>query len=158
MTALLNWRVWAAIGLAVLLGASHWKAYTLGEKSVQSDFDAYINKQVAQELASEQDARAKEQAFQTSLENLTNAYITQKNALAAAHNTNGKLLDGFNTALNSPAGKDSPAGSGAHGSAGLEQELLGNCAATLVRLAEEADGLEARLVGLQSYVKSVLAK
>ena len=30
MMALLNWRVWAAVALAVALAASHWKAYHLG--------------------------------------------------------------------------------------------------------------------------------
>jgi len=160
--ALLNPRVWLEIAIVAIVGyvlwfAYHW-AYNNGANSVQVKFDAYKAQQLAQMVQAEQDARAKEQAFNTSLENLTNAYITQKNALAAAHATNGKLLDGFNAALSSPIGKDSPAAGGTHAGTGPEQELLGNCAAALVRLAEEADGLEARLVGLQSYIKDVVQK
>lgn len=40
--ALLNWRVWAAVCIAVALAlaASHWKAYTGGQKQVQAQWNA----------------------------------------------------------------------------------------------------------------------
>lgn len=40
MFALLSPRVWIAVALAVALAASHWKAYTLGEKTVQDEWQA----------------------------------------------------------------------------------------------------------------------
>lgn len=40
MTALLNWRVWAAVLVAVALAVSHWKVYKLGQGDVQSKWDA----------------------------------------------------------------------------------------------------------------------
>ena len=40
MTALLNWRVWAAILVAVALAASHWKVYKVGQNEVQAKWTA----------------------------------------------------------------------------------------------------------------------
>lgn len=40
MTTLLNWRAWVAIILATALAASHWKAYTSGQKQVQAQWNA----------------------------------------------------------------------------------------------------------------------
>ena len=40
ISTLLNWRVVAALLLAVALAASHWKAYTQGEKAVTAQWNA----------------------------------------------------------------------------------------------------------------------
>lgn len=37
---LLNWRMWAALAIALVLAASHWKAYRMGEASIQADWTA----------------------------------------------------------------------------------------------------------------------
>lgn len=37
---LLNWRVWVAILLALVLAASHWKAYHLGAAGVKAEWNA----------------------------------------------------------------------------------------------------------------------
>ena len=39
MLALLNWRIWAAVALAVFLAGTHWKAYRMGESTVQAKWD-----------------------------------------------------------------------------------------------------------------------
>jgi len=41
MTALLNWRLWAAAGVAVLLAWTHFFVYRTGKAVVRNDFDAY---------------------------------------------------------------------------------------------------------------------
>lgn len=40
MTALLNWRIWAAVMVAIFLAGTHWKAYTAGQKSIQAEWNA----------------------------------------------------------------------------------------------------------------------
>ena len=37
---LFNWRVWAAVAIAVMLAASHWKAYKMGEFGVRNEWAA----------------------------------------------------------------------------------------------------------------------
>lgn len=39
MIALLNWRLWAALAIAVFLAGTHWKAYRMGGTSVQAKWD-----------------------------------------------------------------------------------------------------------------------
>lgn len=158
MTLLLNWRVWVAIGMALAISLAGWKGYGLGKESVQGEFDKYKAEQVAQALKVDSENRAKEQGMQLSLENLTNAYIKNQKANSANAIAANNSLRELQTTIDSPTGTDSPASRSTDGRAGLEQELLGNCAATLVRLAQEADGLEARLVGLQTYIKGVVQK
>lgn len=36
MLSLLNWRIWAALMVAIFLAGTHWKAYHLGKSEVQS--------------------------------------------------------------------------------------------------------------------------
>jgi len=42
MTALLNWRLWAAAGVAVLLAWTHWQAYRQGGESARVDLAKYV--------------------------------------------------------------------------------------------------------------------
>ena len=80
MTALLNWRVFAAIFLALTLTATHWRAYTRGEKTVQAEWDTAKLQQTSAQLVAEQAARTKEQDLQTTTDQLRktqNAKIIQ---------------------------------------------------------------------------------
>ncbi len=63
MIALLNWRVWAAVVIAMALGASYWKAYHLGANTVQTAWDAA-------QASADKTARAKEQALQAAADQL----------------------------------------------------------------------------------------
>jgi hypothetical protein len=156
MALLLNWRVWAAILLCVAQAAFGWKMYKAGGNSVQVEFDMYKNQQVLDTLAAQKANQLKEQGMQLSLENLTNAYIKNQKANSASAVAAGNSLRDLQATLDSPAAQDSPASRSVDAGAGPVQELLGNCAATLVRMAQEADGLENQVVGLQSYVKQVV--
>jgi hypothetical protein len=136
----LNWRLWAALVVAFFLAGTHWKAYTEGGKSVQAAWDADKAREAAEKIAAIEQARKKEQDLNDKVRRVSNDYQREK----AAHEI-----------ANGGAGKDSIGTAGANGTGGLEQELLGNCARTLVRLGQEADRLEAKVVGLQAYIAAI---
>lgn len=121
MTALLNWRVWAAVFVAVALFATHMKAYRMGEWSVQAEWDAEHAQVMATALAVTQANRAKEQALQAKTDILRKA----KNAEIAKLGTDlAGALDGL---------RDRPARSGAGGVPGDTSAGAGCTGATLWR-------------------------
>jgi hypothetical protein len=130
-----------------------------GARDVQARFDAFRVQETQMALQADAANRAKEQALNLSLENLTNAYIQKQHDLATAKSHTDSMLQSFQAALaaaNGAVGSDPAAPGGTNASAGPEHDILSSCAATLVKLAEEADGLEARIVGLQAYIKDVV--
>ena len=88
LAALLNWRVWAALYIAVALAASHWRAYTRGELNVQTKWDADKLAQAEASLQAMADKDAKQAELQANADKLRrtkNAQIDRLNAdLAAA--------------------------------------------------------------------------
>ena len=40
MSLLFNWRIWAAVLVAVALAASHWKVYKVGQNEVRAEWNA----------------------------------------------------------------------------------------------------------------------
>lgn len=40
MLALLNWRIWAAIAIALAMAAACWKSYSMGKAQVQAEWNA----------------------------------------------------------------------------------------------------------------------
>lgn len=109
----------------------------------------------------EQAARAREQALSNSRQQAEERYVQEKTRAAAAAGRARSELDGLRDelyAVRSTAACKDPATAGrADGAARLEGELLGQCAASLVGMAAEADRLAANVVGLQEYVKRVCA-
>lgn len=157
--ALLNPKVWfelacAAVVAGLLWYAYHW-AYMNGARDVQASFDAYKAQVTANALQAQAQAANDSTGFQTSLGNLTDAYIKKQRELANAKSAYDGVLSAFEATNSGAAAPNSPAARNPNGTAGLETELLGNCAAALVKLAEEADGLEARIVGLQAYAADI---
>lgn len=157
------WRVTLALIVAVLLAGTHWKAYVSGKQAVQVAWDRDIAARTAAALKAEQEAREKESKLLAARQASEAKYVQEKRKAAAAAAAAGSELDRLRDELAAapPGGKacSDPAAPGrADGRAGLERELLGHCAQALVGLASEADGLEARLVGLQQYVKNVCLK
>lgn len=157
--ALLNPKVWLELAIVAIVAgaiwfAYHW-AYNQGVNATQVKFDAYKTQQLAQAMQSEQDARAKEQAFQVSLENLTNAYITEKTArINDARNAANSLRE-LQAAIGSPAPINSQTPIGLDDTA-RARSVVGECAATVQKMAELLDASEGRLKALQAYVKSIL--
>lgn len=156
--ALLSWRVWAAIALAVVLAGTHYKAYHAGGKAVQTDWDAEKLATTQAALAADIANRAKEVDLQTKVRKVSNDYAKQKQINADLSKSLDDSLRDFNTTLSSVSPKDSTASTGNHGTGGLINELLGSCTSALGQLAGEADRLEGKTVALQAYIKSVMEK
>ena len=150
----LNWRLWAALVVAFFLAGTHWKAYTEGGKSVQAAWDADKAREAAEKIAAIQQARKKEQDLNDKVRKVSNDYQREKAAHDATAVQLNDSLRQFEIA-NGGAGKDSTSTAGANGTGGLESELLGNCARTLVLLGKEADRLEAKVLGLQAYISAI---
>lgn len=150
-------RIAAAIAIAVFLAGVYWKGHTSGAKSVQVLWDADIAARTAQALEAEKAARAREQDLSTKVRKVSDAYsVARKNLdhLAAASSDGLRNLE---TILAAPAVASSGAiaSSGTNGTGGLERQLLGNCAAALTELGRQADRLEAKVIGLQDYIKAL---
>ena len=155
MIALLNWRIWAAVSVAIFLAATHWKAYHMGGASCRADMAEQTLKLTNDALAASEQNRKTEQTLNDKVRKVSNDYANEKAAhLLTAHKLGDSLRD-FTATLDSAAVEDAASPPSAAGRGGLELELLGNCAKTLVSVAEEADRLENKVVGLQEYVKAI---
>ena len=155
MIALLSWRVWASIGLALALIGTHWKAYHSGAQSVKAEWAIETARLTSEALAASEANRAKEKTLTESVTNVKAKYAKQVKINSSLSASLDSSLRDFQAANNSPAGAASKGTTGTNGTGGLERELLGNCAASLAGLAKEADRLENKVVGLQGYVQSV---
>jgi hypothetical protein len=132
-----------------LLTASHWKVYHLGKTLKQAEFNQAV-------AAASERARAREQALVAAKQDVEVRYAQlKKRNEAAAAGARSELERLRDTLAQRPAGADATASAGVDGGPGLEQQLLGRCAQTLLGLAVTADRLEAQIVGLQGYVNNV---
>lgn len=143
-----------AIGLTLSLWLGHaydkHKAVQDAERNVRDEY-------TAQALKASEAARLKEQQLQAKVKGVSDAYIVEKRKRAAdgafAQSELDRLRDQL--ALSGAASQNPGTSTGTYGAGGLERDLLGACAAHLVRLSGEADRLESKVVGLQDYVKTV---
>jgi hypothetical protein len=153
------WRLTLGLILATLLVGTHWKAYVVGQQGVRAQWNQDKAQRVALALQAEQAARVREQELQAAKQQAEVRYAQLKkraaSAAAGAQSELGRLRDELASTDRDPAGGDPGTTQRADGGAGLERELLGQCAAALVGVAAEADRLEAVVVGLQGYVKQV---
>lgn len=141
--------------LAVVLLATHWKAYVVGKTTVMSQWQ---QEKTQTALEAEQIARKKEQELVVAKEKAEKQYVEEKRKAAKSAASASAELDRLRDQLSAAPINNNHCPcteSGANASTGLERELLGYCAASLVQLAAEADRLETVIVGLQSYVKDV---
>ena len=159
MFALLNWRLWAGIALAIALAASHAMAYRTGKATVRADWDRDIAERTTKALQAEQAARAKEQELLTARQKVEERYAAEKKRAQAAAAGAQSELDGLRNDLAARGTRETPADPAtparADGAGRLERELLGHCATALAELAGQADRPETKLVGLQDYGKDV---
>lgn len=143
MMSLLNWRVWAAIALAVLLAGTHWKAYVEGGKSVQAKWDADKVEQLEQTNKLQQEAAqatADLQAKADQLRRTKNAQIDRLNSELSA------ALDSLRDRPARPGAGDLPGNAGSGPAAGCTgAELYRPDAQFLARLAAQAERLRADL-------------
>lgn len=141
MTALLNPRVWLAIGLAAALAFSHFFVYRAGKANVRADFDAYRITQTVALQKAEAANRAKEQQWQDSANQTTKAKDEALlNINARLDDALGKLRDRPRRPASGPVPASSCDGKGASGAGIFSQD-----AEFLVREAARADQLRAAL-------------
>lgn len=151
---ILNWRVVFAALILATLTASHWKAYVAGKSAVLSQVKA-------EAMANEQAARAREQALVIAKQQAEEAYVTLKSntqrAVAGAQSELGRLRVVLDARQREAAATATP-GTGVDASPAAERQLFGQCAETLVGVAQQADQLAAQVSGLQGYVRAVCSK
>jgi len=145
--ALMNWRVWAALAIAVGLAASHAFIYRAGKATVRADWDK-------ERLAESEGKRQREKAATIVNQGVDRELQASNKRRAAAERATADSLRELQAALNRPDPATTPP-SGANGTGGLERELLGQCANSLAAMALTADRLEGKVVGLQSYASKV---
>jgi hypothetical protein len=155
-----------AIAVFVVLSAlslSHYFVYNKGQDAVQVQWDKEKLAVAKAEADAADKALQKLQTLQAEKQKVDQLYVQEKRKAAVAASSAQRELDRLRDTIASGDTTESDNGSSTvtrvDGRAGLEQELLGQCAATLVAMAAEADRLETVVVGLQSYVKNIcLAK
>lgn len=155
-----------AIKIIVVLSTlffSHYFVYNKGQESIHSLWTKDKLVKATAEVNAADEALKKLQILQAEKQKVDQLYVQEKRKAAAAASGAKHELDRLHDTITSGNTTESDNGSSTisrvDGGTRLEQELLGQCAATLVAMAAEADRLETVIVGLQSYVKNIcLAK
>ena len=153
----------ATIVILSALSFSHYFVYNKGQEAVHSLWTKDRLARAEAEANAADEALKKLQTLQAEKQKVDQLYVQEKRKAAVAASSAQRELDRLRDTISSDNTTTSDNGSSTitrtDGRAGLEQELLGQCAATLVAMAAEADRLETVVVGLQSYVKNIcLAK
>lgn len=154
MWALLSWRVWAGVVVAVALAGSHWKAYVSGKNTVRAEFNAYVAEEKMLLAAATETARMRERSINNTLRASYDQYNTLKSSRAADVKSAAGGLRDLEATVASSGSTDTTTPSGVDGSS-TYKELFLTCSRTLQSMAEEADGVSNRLSGLQDYVKAI---
>ena len=145
MALLLNPRVWIALVLAGFLAFTHFSAYRAGRAAVRADFDAYKLEQAAATQKAQEEARAKEQAWQDAANATTKAKDDQIRSINARL---GAALRELRNRPERPAVVPESAGTCRSGTgAGLyrpDAEFLAGLAASAARVAAERDACYAQ--------------
>jgi hypothetical protein len=155
MTALLNWRVWAAIVAAVALAASHWKVYKVGQNDIRTEWQADQLDTARQTLRLLEKNAATTTALQDNADTLRrtkNAQITRLNAdLAAA-------LAGLQNRPDRPSAGSVPTDTGTGPNPGCTgAQLYKSDAGFLSREADRAERLLADVAQCQAALDKARA-
>jgi hypothetical protein len=129
-------------------------AYEHGADQIRAEWDADKAERVEAALEASIANRLKEKSLNLSVERISRDYQKLQADNARIASDLERVQHDFETALNSRCAENPSATGCANGTGGLEQELLRHCAATLVGISKQADRLEAKVVGLQSFIKS----
>lgn len=155
------WTINTIITVVVLfaLSFSHYFAYNKGQEAVHDLWNKDKLVRVEAQATANNEALKKLQTLQAEKQKVDQLYVQEKRKAAVAASSAQRELDRLRDTITSGNTTEGNTGSSTitriDGRAGLEQELLGQCAATLVAMAAEADRLETVVVGLQSYVKNI---
>lgn len=159
MFSLIPLRLWLALAAAAALTAGAWwavhahatKHYERGRAEVQAAWDA-------ERIAAEHAARQQEQIYATNARTAADTYAANLARARRGADVVRDERDRLLVAVAGSGGASGPAGAatpgGTDGTAQL-RNVLGECVRTLQALAADADRLEARVVGLQDYVRAI---
>lgn len=151
-------RLAALAALLLALAAGCWKLYHTGYQAGVTETQSTYQ---AQALEAERQARATERAKVVALNQVETRHAQTKKAAAAAADAADTELDRLRTLLATPTAAPQPAGPDPAAAARADdatraRAVVGQCAAALTEMAATADTIEARLSGLQDYVRSVV--
>ena len=146
-----------AVIAAVLLtlGAGVWKLYHTGYQAGATATQAEYQSRA---LEAERQARAAEQAKVAVVQQVEVRHEQTKRQAAADHAAAQSELDRLRdqlAAANGGSPPANPATTAGADDAARTRYVLGQCATSITTLAETADTIEARLIGLQDYVRTV---
>jgi cell division septum initiation protein DivIVA len=144
-----RWLAVLALCAGLMAGYIGWRGHQreIGRVEVRAEYTALA-------LQASEAARTKEQALTATNQRIDRDLQNEKKRRVADAAVSADRLRDFQAALDE-RGTPSAAASGVNGTGGLERELLSNCAAALVSMAETADQLEGKIVGLQTYTRDV---
>ena len=143
MIALLSWRVWAGLALAIGLAFSHFTVYRSGKASVRAEW-------TAEKLAQSEAARQREKGMTIANAKNDKDLQNEKARDAAVIRATGDKLRDLQSALG--AGVDSaPLG----GADDPRDAIIDQCATALTGLDAEAKELARTATGLQRYANNV---
>jgi hypothetical protein len=156
-------RVAVVVIVAVVVTATHWRVYQAGVSHTEALWNIERAHLAERARSAEADARSAELEMLQAKHEAEKRYeeIRKRHASDAAgarselERLRRSLAAPTVTARRDPAPTDSPALPAADGGPGIESQLLGQCAEALVGMASIADGLAAKVVGLQTYVTNV---
>lgn len=152
MMALLSWRAWAAIALAVVLAASHYKAYHAGGASARADLQKYQLEATQQAAAASEAARAKEKTLIAKNLKVANDYQAEKKRRAADAVVTAGRLQQLQAALDSVAAANPAAPAGADDP---RNEIIHRCSSALIGMDKYAKELADKTSALQIYASEL---
>lgn len=155
LTAFLSPRVIVAIAavLALAMGA-RW-CWVQGAKGVQAEWDADIARRTANALAASEAARATEQALQTQVRKVANAYQVEKTRRAAADLAAADSLRKLQAALAAGAAPGADPAAPARADDDPRDGIIAECAGAVVTLDAAARKLADQTRALQGYAAGV---
>ena len=150
MLALLNPRVWMALGLAAALILSHGMAYRTGKAVIRASWDAERSEQAIALAKANEQARAKERAQQAKVTEAIDAANTRAKksqaAAAAARRVADSLRDDLDTARTNLPGASCTS---TRDYTATLKGIFGECTREVERLAAAAQGHASDALTLQ---------
>jgi hypothetical protein len=147
--------VWVFIAVLAWGGWQRHRAISATEARAQAEQAAAVHEATA---AAQAAARELEHALNTKAKEAADAYRAREARLrrdaAAVHTERDRLLDAVAAAGACPAGPGASAPGGVDAAAGL-RDVVRQCVGALAQVAAAADASDARLSGLQDYVRAV---
>lgn len=147
--------VWVVVVALAWGGWQRHRAISATEARAAAEQAAAVSDATA---AAEQAAREREHALNTRAQEAADVHRANEARLrrdaAAVRDERDRLLHAVDSAGVCPAGAGASSPGGADAAAGL-REVVRQCVAALAQVAAAADASDARLTGLQDYVRAV---